>query len=740
MPATASGAIASSGHFVQFYEEDPYLLDSLNEYVDAGFRSGEPVLVIATGPHREALEARLTADGVDVASAIAARRYVPMDAADTLSRFMVNGRPDPRRFDDVVGRAVRDAMPAGDPNRVRAFGEMVGLLWAEGNRDAALQLERLWNDLSREHDFSLLCAYAMSGFGDESHGQPFLDICGEHSRVIPAESYTALENADDRLRNVSQLQQKASSFEAAQRRETQKALARREEELSDFLENAAEGLHKVGPDGRILWANRAELALLGYSAEEYVGHPIAKFHVDPEVIEDILASLMRGETVSNRAARLRCKDGSVRHVLIHANGYWEDGRFVHSRCFTRDVTERIRLEEELHRRLAEQAEADHRKDEFLAMLGHELRNPLSPIVTALQVMRLRPDDAEATARARDVIERQTQRMTRLVDELLDVSRIMQGKVELREEPVALASVVQGAVEQARRLIDERGHHLVLDLPGEPIALRADAARLEQVLANLLLNAAKYTDVGGRVTLTAERERDEVRISVRDNGVGLPPESCDRIFDLFVQGPDPLKRAGGGLGVGLTLVRRLVHLHGGTVEARSEGPGKGSEFVVRLPLRKATSVSRPGAGAPAAAPAAIARRILVVDDNEDAAEGLAEFLRVLGHHVRMAFDGATALEEAERHRPEVAFLDIAMPKMDGYEIARRLRSGKVLESTVLVALTGFGQESDRQLAQEAGFDHHLVKPIDVEKVRKLLETKDVALPAGTARSARSIPTA
>lgn len=725
MPGQTTSPLQQSEHFVQFYERDPYLLDSVSTYLQTGYESGEPLLVIATRPHREGLEERLAAGGFDLAGALEKKRYVALDAAESLSKFMVDGRPDGRLFDEVVGGALRAAIPPGEPIRVRAFGEMVGLLWAEGNRDGAVRLEQLWNDLARNHDFSLLCAYPIGGFNDEEHGQQFLEICGEHARVVPAESYAALETREERLRSVSELQQKASSFEAAvaQRREAQKALRRQEEELSDFLENAVEGLHKVGPDGRILWANRAELELLGYTAAEYVGHPIAEFHEDPEVIEDILACLMRGETVSNRPARLRCKDGSIRHVLIHANGYWEDGRFVHSRCFTRDVTERMRLEDELRKRLAEQAEADHRKDEFLAMLGHELRNPLSPIVTALQVMRLRSDDPETTARAREVIERQTQRMTRLVDELLDVSRIMQGKVELREENVALPAVVQGAVEQARRMIDERGHRLLLDLPVEPIWLRADPARLEQVLANLLLNAAKYTDVGGRIVLEATRDRNEVRISVRDNGIGLSPESRDQIFELFVQGPDPLKRAGGGLGVGLTLVRRLVRLHGGTVEAASDGPGRGSEFVVRLPLRTAPAITGTAAASRGGAPepTASARRILVVDDNEDAAEGLADYLRAVGHHVRMAFDGATALEEARRHRPDVVFLDIAMPKMDGYEIARRLRAGKDLSSCVLVALTGFGQESDRQLAREAGFDHHLVKPIDVEKVRKLLET-------------------
>ncbi len=726
MAGPAASTVQHPDHFVQFYEEDPYLLDSLRTYLQAGYESGEPLVVIATGPHREGLEERLAAGGFDLAGALEKKRYVALDAAETLSKFMVDGRPDARLFAEVVGGALRGATSPGGATRVRAFGEMVGLLWAEGNRDAAVRVEQLWNDLAQSHDFSLLCAYPLGAFSHENHGKPFLEICGEHSRVVPAESYTALETPDEQLRSVSTLQQKASSFEAAvaQRRETQKALRRQEEELSDFLENAAEGLHKVGPDGRILWANRAELELLGYTAEEYVGHRIAEFHEDPEVIEDILACLMRGETVSNRAARLRTRDGSIRYVLIHANGYWEDGQFVHSRCFTRDVTERMRLEDELRKRLAEQAEADHRKDEFLAMLGHELRNPLSPIVTALQVMRLRSDDPETMARAREVIERQTQRMTRLVDELLDVSRIMQGKVELREENVSLASVVQGAFEQARRMIDERGHHLVLDLPAEPISLRADPARLEQVLANLLLNAAKYTDVGGRIVLTATRDRNEVRISVRDNGIGLSPESREQIFELFVQGPDPLKRAGGGLGVGLTLVRRLVRLHGGTVEAGSDGPGRGSEFVVRLPLRTPPAVSRPVAASSGGAKeaAAAARRILVVDDNEDAAEGLTDYLRAVGHQVRMAFDGATALEEARRHRPEVVFLDIAMPKMDGYEIARLLRADEDLSACTLVALTGFGQESDRQLAREAGFDHHLVKPIDLEKVRKLLEMR------------------
>jgi CheY-like chemotaxis protein len=300
-----------------------------------------------------------------------------------------------------------------------------------------------------------------------------------------------------------------------------------------------------------------------------------------------------------------------------------------------------------------------------------------------------------------------------------VSRITRGKIELRNEAVILSALVTRAVEAARPVIDERGHRLTLDLPEQPVALSGDPARLEQVLANLLNNAAKYTDVGGRIWVRAAVDSDALVLSVRDNGAGLTPEMRGRVFDLFVQGPEMRAYARGGLGIGLTLVRRLVEMHGGTVEARSDGPGQGSEFIVRLPIGSVAHLAVNGHPRDVKLDGVPKRRILVVDDNVDAAEALAELLRDYGHDVRAVHDGPSAIEQAGLHRPDIVLLDIGMPGFDGYEVARRMRTELGLTST-LVAVTGYGEARHRRQSRDAGFDQHVTKPVDVRKLETLLK--------------------
>ncbi len=383
-----------------------------------------------------------------------------------------------------------------------------------------------------------------------------------------------------------------------------------------------------------------------------------------------------------------------------------------------EVAERRRLEAELQHRNEQLAEADRRKDEFLAMLGHELRNPLAPIRNALHVLQLGAAEPQRQ-KAHALIERQVEALARLVDDLLEVSRITRGKIHLRPEPVELATVLSRAVESMRPMIDTHRHTLAVELLPEPTRIVGDPTRLEQVFANLLHNAAKYTERGGQIHVSEEHHGDTVIVRVRDTGFGIAATTLPRVFDLFTQSERTLDRAQGGLGIGLTLVKTLVELHGGTVEAHSDGPGQGSEFVVRLPV--APPSAEPAASAPPAAvpaPTGAARRVLVIDDNQDTAASLAMLLRLWGHEIRTANDGASGLKAAESYRPQVVLLDIGLPGMDGYELARRLRA-EFGSRLLLVALTGYGQEEDRQKALRAGFNAHLVKPAAPAELKALL---------------------
>lgn len=367
--------------------------------------------------------------------------------------------------------------------------------------------------------------------------------------------------------------------------------------------------------------------------------------------------------------------------------------------------------------LAALQDADHRKDEFLAMLAHELRNPLAPIRNALQLFqRLVPADAPLQ-RMRQIVERQVEQLTRLVDDLLDVSRITRGKIDLRMDRFDLAAIVARAVETSRPALDDRRQHLTIALPDEAVFVDGDLTRLAQVVGNLLNNAAKYTPEGGHVWLTASGDGETATIRVRDDGMGIPEDMLPRVFELFTQVETSLDRSQGGLGIGLTLVRRIVEMHGGRVEASSAGPGKGSEFVVQLPARVAPG-ARAAPGAEPSSPDPARRRVLVVDDNADSAESLAMLLELLHHDVRTAHDGTAALAVAREFRPNVVVLDIGLPGMDGYQVAARMR-GEEYGNPVLIALTGYGQSEDRRRTAAAGFHHHLTKPAHLETLQRLL---------------------
>lgn len=377
-----------------------------------------------------------------------------------------------------------------------------------------------------------------------------------------------------------------------------------------------------------------------------------------------------------------------------------------------DITERKAAEQALR-------DADQRKDEFLAMLAHELRNPLAPITNSVHILRLADDVDPTLEKVREILERQTNHLARLVDDLLDVTRIAQGKIELRPERIELAAVVRNAVEASRPLIDASRQQLAISLPTEPIMLQADPTRLAQVVSNLLNNAARYTPAGGQIWLSAGVEHKQAVLVVRDNGQGIPREELSRIFDKFAQVASAAGNLQGGLGIGLTLARTLVELHGGSIEAHSEGLGHGSQFTVRLPLTEAKPLlSLPKTAGPQIAAAETSLKILIVDDARDSAFILSKLLQTLGHEALTADSATSALEIVHRERPHVVISDIGMADMDGYELARQMRQDPALRDVLLVALTGYGHQRDRQRALEAGFDHHVIKPVSFATLKSL----------------------
>jgi PAS domain S-box-containing protein len=456
--------------------------------------------------------------------------------------------------------------------------------------------------------------------------------------------------------------------------------------------------------------------------------------IHPEDRPAVLAAIARSvEERSGYEVEFRNiqPDGSVHWIAGRGRVFTDAaGRPVRMLGVGMDITAEKQAEQALR-------EADRRKDEFLAVLAHELRNPLAPLRTALQLMRPTADAVPGIEAERAMAERQVIHLARLVDDLMDISRITKGKIELRREPLELGEVVRRSVESARPALEQRGHALRVELPPGPVPVVGDPTRLEQVFGNLLRNAAKYTEPGGHVRIVAGREGDSACVRVEDNGIGIAPETLPHIFDMFVQAGTNPSRAQGGLGIGLSLVHSLVALHGGSITARSEGPGRGSTFTVRLPMPQpdaAEGAVAPARVAPASdeAPPMRRRRILVVDDNVDAATSLAKLLTMLyDQEARTAHDGPAALAAADEFRPDVILLDIGMPGMDGYEVARRLRARPEFAGTSLVALTGWGQEQDRARSRAAGFDHHLVKPIAAETVEDLLARLEPATRAGSA---------
>ena len=502
---------------------------------------------------------------------------------------------------------------------------------------------------------------------------------------------------------------------------------RKESEIRDsevrfrrLFETARDGILILdSSDGQITDANPYIIELLGYSTGELIGKELWQIGLfqDIEASQAAFQELQQEGYIRYHDLPLETKSGRKAEVEFISNVYNVNHHSV-IQCNIRDITERRQLE---HAEAQAEALADlhRRKDEFLAMLSHELRNPLAAITNAVQILDLQKEEHPLQEKAKAIIRRQARNLVVLVNDLLEVSRILGGRIQLHQEDLDARGIVQEAVETTRPLIDQHKHELTLSLPTEPIWLHADALRLEEVIVNLLTNAAKYTPDGGHIWLLLQQEGEQMVLRVRDTGIGIAADSLPHIFELFTQAPRSLDRSQGGLGVGLAVVCKLVEMHGGTVGAQSAGSGKGSEFIVRLPVlssptRRSQILSKEGDERSGSG-----WRVLVVDDNVDSADSIAMLLQVSGHEVRVAYSGQDGLDMADKYQPDIVLLDIGLPGMDGYEVARRLRKQPESKEAKLIAVTGYGQEAYRLQSQEAGFDYHLVKPVDAQKLQDLL---------------------
>jgi PAS domain S-box-containing protein len=604
-------------------------------------------------------------------------------------------RPADARFDEfeAVSRGMTFERGIGLPGR----------LWA--SREPAWIL-----DVVRDANFPRAEAAGRAGLR-AAFGCPIV-IGGETVGTIEFFSGSASEPDANLLEMISTVAGQFGQF--AERKRTETALHDSEQRFSRFMQQFP-GLAWIKDlEGRYLFVNDA--------AEKAFRMPRSQLYgrTDPEVFPAETAGAfmhndrqaLAHESGVQVIETLADEQGDLRHSIVSKFPIvGPDGRPQFVGGMAIDITDRLRAENALR-------DSDRRKDEFLAMLAHELRNPLAPIRNALQILQLPDADPAKIRSVTDVMDRQVQHLVRLVDDLLDVSRVMRGRIELRREQVPLATIVARAVETVQPLIDARRHTLHVEAPDDALVVNVDPVRMVQAIANLLTNAAKYTEDDGSIWLSAVRDGAAAVVCVRDNGIGIAPEMLPHVFELFVQADQSSSRAQGGLGIGLTLVRNLVELHGATVEARSRGLGSGSEFVIRLPLTKGPRCE--SSSAPAAVPSRpIRRRLLIVDDNQDAAKMLATLLRLKGQEVRVAHDGAAALEMLSGERPDLVFLDLGMPGLDGYEVARRIRSRPDLAGVKLAALTGWGQDEDRRRTSEAGFDCHLTKPLDVRTIDALL---------------------
>lgn len=560
-------------HSVQFYGDDAFLLDELSQFIGSALGAGGVGIVVASKEHRDRLAQQLRRRGIDVTLATKQGRYVSLDAAKLLTKFMVNGMPDAARFAEVIGNVVTSTTQASQSKAapVAIFGEMVQLLYADGNTEASIWLEQLWNDLAQSHNFDLRCAYSMDQFNQANHEESLSRICAAHSHVIPTESYMLLADDEERLRAIALLQQKAQSLETEiqSRKSMQETLERRETELADFLENAVEGVQQVGADQVVMWANKALLNLLGYGVDEYVGHRLSEFYADPEVFETFWQRLMDKEDIRDYAAELKCKDGSVKHVLVQSNGLWEDERFVHTRCFIRDMTEQKLIEQ--------------RKDDFMALIAHELKTPLTAVKGysqyALRVMSNLGTADDRVVRMLQTVVAKSDFLNELINDMLSVSRMEHDELPLRIEKFDLTRLVEEVVDDAR--LSEPTFEITYNVENDPVVVNADRQRIEQVISNLVNNAIKYSGDSRKIEIAVSTKDNEVVTLVRDYGMGIPADQQEQLFKRFFRANNVNSLHRSGLGLGLYLAHGIIHRHDGRMWLESR-EGEGSTFYFTIP--------------------------------------------------------------------------------------------------------------------------------------------------------------
>jgi len=552
-------------------------------------------------------------------------------------------------------------------------------------------------------------------------------LIARDGREIPiSDSAAPIRGADGRLLGVILIFR-----DVAESRRAEAALAESEALYRAIGESIPFGAWICEPNGDIRYLSDSFLQMTGMTLDDCM-HAGWASRVHPEDLQPVLdhwRHCIKAGCFWDYEYRIRSAEGSYRHILSRGLPIRNaEGRVTAWAGMSLDITEMKQLQDALIRKTEELTAADRQKDEFLATLAHELRNPLAPILSAVQILHRTGVAGPQYAWARDVIERQTKHLTRLVDDLLDLSRIGRGKITLNKQPLELATIINHAMETSRPLIQAHGHGFSLSLPSEPVWIEGDLIRIAQVVSNLLNNAAKYSEPNRQIWLTATTEKGQAVIRVRDAGLGIGPEVLPRIFDLFAQADRSLGHAKGGLGIGLSLVKQLVDLHGGSVEAKSGGVGKGSEFIVRLPLLSDIP-AEPPAQRPAAADTGerAAQRVLVVDDNADVVEGLALLLEMEGCEVERAADGPTALAIAQRFAPDVVLLDIGLPVMDGCEVAQKLRAMPQTRQALLIAISGYGQDQDRYRCLTGGFNHHFIKPVRLEDITRAIAEHRSARP-------------